>query len=475
MNFKKPQSWADLSELMGLDPDETAFMNSFPTRDGRIPITEPAGDFYLTKQGPFVLGNEESVAISSRLVPGHEDYLRREGLIKGELIQLDTRKKIEGLGSEVADFFDPALNKGLGYHNGSLDYTLLRAVESDIEVKRKLRGRRVFATFENADLARITKILGARNGMDANASFLANNKVEMRRGADRFGYKIADGNEAIDLHELCEKAQQLLASGYKKVWLKAATGYGGDLVRPATSYEEIGKAVQSLNQALDLAKNYSNGVDNKHFRHQFVVEGDLVDKAGVEKFLDNLNVQAVIGEKGVVPIGISMQHVSEKGAYLGNMFDDGSREVLAYKDLATEAVIRVGEWAKSLGYRGIIGIDLIIVQESGKPVAYMIDSNARPNASTSSLLMKNYLEAGVVLNANILLPEPVKDFDHAARLIGDSIYRRDKSGVLPKFFHAINDATNQLSSPQITCDIIGEDAGDVMNIVSRLRDLGIKI
>lgn len=475
MTIARPSSWADISELMGQDPDETAFMNSFVTRDGRMPIPEPAGDRYLAGQGPFFLADEESTAISFRLVPGFEEYLRTNGLLRGTLVQLDTLQAISGVDENFANFTDPVLNKGLGYHNGSLDYTLLRAVEEAGTVRSVLKGRRVFATFENADLARVRKILGGKNGVDLNASFLANNKVEMRRGAEKFGYKIAEGYSADSLHQMSERAQALLDAGYKKIWCKVATGYGGDLVRPASNYLEIGKAVRSLQGALDMAKANSNGIDNKHFAHQFVVEGDLTGKPGVEKFLDNLNVQAIVGEKGVVPIGMSIQHVSNTGAYLGNMFDDESDAVTTYRDISIEAVMKVGEWARSLGYSGIIGVDLIIVQEGGKPVAYMIDSNARPNASTSSLLMKNYLEAGVVLNANIFLPEPVKDFDHAAGLIGDSIYRAKGGGVLPKFFHAINDKNVSLASPQLTCDIIGEDAGEVMNIVSEIRDRGIKI
>lgn len=102
---------------------------------------------------------------------------------------------------------------------------------------------------------------------------------------------------------------------------------------------------------------------------------------------DSPNVQFAIREDSVEMLGISAQQMTESFAFGGNAFPSaaaGNPEIL-------DQGMRIAEWMRGQGYRGMVGIDFIVT-ESGS--VFIVEINPRVNTSSFPLLMSKRLGCG---------------------------------------------------------------------------------
>jgi hypothetical protein len=89
---------------------------------------------------------------------------------------------------------------------------------------------------------------------------------------------------------------------------------------------------------------------------------------------------AVTREGRVRYLGFADQDVTDAGKYRGNWLELGSSLPDAVVDPAREVVRR----AAALGYRGIVGIDMVVLRDGR---IYVLDLNFRVNGSTAAVLL----------------------------------------------------------------------------------------
>jgi len=487
MSLAKPSSFEDLSELSGFDPNNSFALYNYVCGDARQLCANPAKDL-LAHQMPLTYsGSADSRIVSYQTLPGHLDYLRKIGLLKGEVIEIKLlqtrdliRRRLTGAFTTPQD-----LNNSLGYPNGSIEHELLRCIETDKTLYNKLKGHRPVTTFENIDSRNLRSILGTTElaNVDKDLGAIANSKSELRRASAKYGFKMTEGIITKNPEELKLQVLEYLNRGIKKVWLKTASGVAGKLVRPVESPDILNETVAELLNEIDSSLALNHDQENSDFKTDFVAEIDIADHLSQslislsEKPLTiNFNAQAVISDHQITPIGFSEQKTDSNGKYLGNEFDDSSKTNAMGPALYTE-LIKVCKWLQDLGYRGVMGADLIATIQGEKQEIFVIDCNARFNGSTSSILIKNHFGAKNVTNMIIEAPKSITDFNQATQLLGQNLLFSPEHGrgILPKRFNSLVLGRYVIPANTLVADLVSNSKDESEDLISRMRARSLKI
>ncbi len=145
------------------------------------------------------------------------------------------------------------------------------------------------------------------------------------------------------------------------------------------------------------------------------------------------NVQFAIREDGAELLGVSAQQMTESFAFGGNAYPSA----MAHNQDLLDQSMRIAEWMRGQGYRGMVGIDFIVTVDGG---VFIVEINPRVNTSTFPLLMSKRLGCGAFRSVTGLVGALVGDgfgegmnFAEVAALLGDGVMfdQRTGSGVVP--------------------------------------------
>lgn len=137
-----------------------------------------------------------------------------------------------------------------------------------------------------------------------------------------------------------------------------------------------GHGVWSIKSSEDIDE-LSQATAQTHADQQFVIQ-PLLD------VVNSPNVQFEICENEVVSVGLSDQTMTERFAFGGNTYPSVSSE----NKLIHEQSQKLVQWLQSAGYRGMVGIDFIVVPSGD---VFIIEINPRVNTSTFPLVLSNQL------------------------------------------------------------------------------------
>jgi len=141
---------------------------------------------------------------------------------------------------------------------------------------------------------------------------------------------------------------------------------------------------------------------------------------------------AVMPDGAVRYLGFADQDVTDAGRYCGNWIDVGSVLARPVVDMAMAVVKR----AAALGYRGVVGIDMAMLDDGQTRV---LDLNFRINGSTAAVLLapsiQNQLGPGLIHLRSFANADPieqslavVREAIRADRLIPLAIFDADAAG-----------------------------------------------
>lgn len=137
-----------------------------------------------------------------------------------------------------------------------------------------------------------------------------------------------------------------------------------------------GHGVWSIKSPEDIYE-LSQTTAQTHTDQQFVIQ-PLLD------LVNSPNVQFDVRQNEIRCVGLSDQTMTERFAFGGNTFPSVSTENTQIQDQSQRLV----QWLQNAGYRGMVGIDFIVVPGGD---VFIIEINPRVNTSTFPLVLANQL------------------------------------------------------------------------------------
>lgn len=215
-------------------------------------------------------------------------------------------------------------------------------------------------------------------------------------------------------------------------WLKMNTFFaGGDGVVNIKNSSDA--------EIYNAIKNVKN-IHNKSITHQennfFILEGGVNSIPHLQN-LSNVNIQALIFDKKIIPSLPSIQKTSFSGEYLGNEIP------LLHPNISQQSVadsfVKVCETYQSIGYRGLIGGDAFIFNDPlGNPQCQWFDINPRMNSSHSFQEQYRIISESVAsplygVTSDVIFSTPV-DFNIFYNRFKDILFTLPSFGVIPVSF-----------------------------------------
>lgn len=479
VSFRQLPGYRDYLEEQGVMRKSNLY--EIPQPDELFSVLETPKGARAWDSAANTLLREWSLALDRRATDGPVLSLK-EPLRVLSSARAKKRPTLCGGGSWGKTGAPPSLNDFIAEPNGSVELSLLLAFMLNEDVRRRCMGKIIYPTFTNERTVLLQRLFGGSSSLDPEASFVANNKSYLKENAERFGFLVPPGfqhfsRQYLGAYENVKVFIQSLDEFRRKhkgrtVWVKASPALGGDLVRPISGSAGADIAAEIVLSFVKTFQGAHQGSQGSSFVPDFLAELDVHEISRTRKSA-NINIQAVVGKRIVVPFGWSSQITSHEGAFLGNLIAPATQDIATLLSAARDAVMRVGEWVQSIGYRGIIGVDLILVEGERGPIPYVIDCNARLNTSTPQLLLRQRLEAQHWWNIWATFPRPIRDFEDIRAVLGECLYSSGMSeGIIPMVFKSIVDL---YESPEVQLGIFAKTQDGVEKMQRALRSCGVVI
>ncbi|MBF0105120.1 MAG: hypothetical protein HQM16_07305 [Deltaproteobacteria bacterium] len=294
--------------------------------------------------------------------------------------------------------------------------SLLQQDRASIQaVRAMINGARHMVPFIASDASiQIASHFKLDGTQSSQAVDLANNKGALSHGAQQFGFLTPPTTRPKNLAQAQEQFEHLLhlADQYptiydNKVWLKLNRSSGGEGVM---AFSDIDAFLSFLTQdhnphksenttrADTIQKLMPKGVEKTFqgskglgFYNSMVDQGEyegvvlqIGGKARAHEPVPNINFFVGASPSEDRYIGASAQVIEKDSIHVGNQGLSNQNDHNSFLPV----IQKVAHWLRSLGFRGICGIDAVISPQGD---IWVIDINARWNASTSTLMTFNNL------------------------------------------------------------------------------------
>ncbi len=453
---------------------------SFVTPEHRLPVADPAGDWYLNTAIVPTLRPGES-ALVTKLLPGLENYYHLMGLLrKGtELIQVEPN-----LGSNTRSPF--------GY--AATDPLVLAE-------RRHINGKYVLVSpFSTNTINSHARRLGIQT-IGFPDSTLTNNKALIREKeiAEKYGIRTLPGFITYDYDDV-KQAERKFSGTPHGIWMKLPVGSGGDYVMHLhdASKAEIYSGRNRIRHLLaeHFRREKFEGFEGFWPQNMFspkdfplIIETDVRNlvEPGIGKVI-NGSTQIITNTNGTAEVGMMSQQITTKeGIYIGNIPLIREYQINSHvKLLLEEEATKVGRYNIEVnGYHGIQGIDWFLVY-NGKNIQYFLtELNSRPTIATIAWMVSEKLEADSWVITNAYTTKPMTSIDDFISLVGDklasptSIYdtkeRIAGEGlVVPIAFRTLIGANGKtIPSTDMKIQVFGSDIGHCHRILNSLEEKGI--
>lgn len=422
-----PDGCADIAKLLGHEPADTIwdFGRVFSPQSGVRDPDPTAGVFH---QAVTSLIYGATTGISLGLHKGFLDY-QREYLGVSNIIEITK--------------WQPPSNE-YHYPMHSIPAQMVRRAQEEAPFGDFFRGKIYCAWLPNVDVQRTANELGARTLISAENMLRFNSKVDFVSNAYAGQYNVAP--HAVATHwELLEERMGDVATMAQNL------GIDSDDTRYWIKFDHMssGRGVLSHNPRKSSFHSVQTWIGNtlEHWgrtRRDFmpvVIDIDIGALPDVKRIRANLNVQGVIGMSGPFLTGVTLQNVSSMGKYQGGALPLSDEEKLCALE-AQKWAWPVFRRAHDAGYRGYVGVDLILCEgRDGRMRGYNLEMNARLNGSTFLLAVAQRVgrDAGLcehALGFDLITSTfgPFSDFEAFHKTFHDVLYRGARSeytGIVP--------------------------------------------
>lgn len=290
----------------------------------------------------------------------------------------------------------------------SLSKAILREQEAVRRALQKMDYKHVepFIFSRNMDL--LAKAMNVKVRTHAEASEIVNNKYLSQAALRERGVSVPSGKLVHSLAEAMTYAKELKAQGYQKVSFKLQRAASG-----------MGVFKVDLGELPAYTHKYATELEQ---------EGILID-GWIDGTKASPNLQYYVGDSEDQDVFVSAtDQILEDLAHKGNATTD----VLDGNQKLADDMLKIRNWTREQGFRGIIGVDFLIAND-GTP--YYMETNGRINGSTPGALMVDKLVGsttakpwGVQNNVKVPKTSTVNDFVSALDREGLT-YDHEKNGA----------------------------------------------
>jgi hypothetical protein len=299
-------------------------------------------------------------------------------------------------------------------------------------VRNMLNGARIMLpVIVSSDTVGIARRFGLTSETTSGPVDIANNKKFLPALASLGGYLTPPTRKPADMlsaakffKELIDIAMADPARFEPKVWVKLCRSSGGEGVKGFTSVREFTDWLNVEGQGGDFRDAMVSDGYHEGIVLQLGVRARATDAAP--------NINFYVGDSADADrdLGASYQAIEDGSIHVGNdgMISESDREMIS------PIITRVSRSLRALGYRGLCGID-VIMGDNGE--IWVIDINARWNASTSTLMLFNDLQrlpgVGVFrYTSKVRVPRSTSVSEYADWLDSQRIaFHPDRGGVVP--------------------------------------------
>lgn len=281
------------------------------------------------------------------------------------------------------------------------------------------------------DTVRLAERFGLRYEASADAVNMANNKKYLSQAAKDFGFLSPPTKKPTTLaqaeqyfSELMKIARDDPATFESKIWVKLCRSSGGEGV---VAFTRMDKFMTWLNDD-DAGKDFFAAMVSNEFNEGIVLQ--LGVKARAEDAAPNINFFVGGSQAEDRDLGASAQAIENGSIHVGNngMLNEADRQKIS------PIIQKVAYWLRSIGFKGICGID-VIMGDNGQ--IWVIDCNARWNASTSTVMkfqdLRHMPGVGVFrYTGKIKVPHGLSVNDYVSWLDKQDIgFTPERGGVVP--------------------------------------------
>ncbi len=265
----------------------------------------------------------------------------------------------------------------------------------------------------------------------ADAVNIANNKGYLPFAARDFGFLTPPTQRPVNLQEAERYFSELMQLGTGNpdvfeptIWVKLCRSSGGEGVRSFTALQSFLEWINGAEDGALFRQSMMSRKFNEGIVLQLGIKGRALD-AG-----PNINFYVGKSPEDDRDLGASAQAIENGSIHVGNkgMLNASDREKIS------PVISRVAAWLRSIGYRGVCGID-VIMGEDGR--IWVIDVNARWNASTPTLMLFHNLRQFPGVKAfryagKVRVPARVSVQDVASWLGAQRVgFTPERGGVVP--------------------------------------------
>lgn len=377
------------------------------------------------------------------------------------------------------------------------------------DAQRKLAGKTFIPIFPGSVTEDFSNKIGMTLLNSPEIVYVANHKGSFREAGEKFGYDVPPGAQIG--HEGCDNPEEFeVVMDYavkaikegKKIWFKVPTGSGGEFtvaVKPENIdltgnvrdqlfnniiKDKLIRYVKSSNHPEVDCDSLSVSSDEVYYfvlQRGIIVEEDIKSIDGFREIYGNFNVQGLIEDNGeIIPVFASRQNTTPEGIYQGNLlmsFEMYEAELL--KQLR-ETLVATGKYLKSVGYRGVFGIDIITANIGGAVKSYTFDMNARLNGSTRSIMNYDKFGPNMSLNTGFEFPEHIHSVEDGMQLLRNGVNNllfngKDLIGVYPQVPKDGQDGKGEAHFHGFKADIFAPNSTKIQVIIDKLLDRGIRL
>lgn len=366
-------------------------------------------------------------------LPGIEKYMLRmlSSLDPQDYAVMPANTKIdtEALFSLYKSYGIPHINLNNIHY---LDYTSRQTLSQAIlEQRRELQkffqrtqlDQAIFQPFiHSQESDQMSEQFQLTSASTASSSEIVNNKYVSQKALQERGVSTPLGQLVHSLPEAQQFAEKLLQNGYPEFSFK--------IIRSASG---MGVFKITAQQLPEYFQKYADEV---------AANGVLLDGWITASKKASPNIQYYVGDSTDEDSFISCSdQILEDLAHKGNI---NAPELLQESPKLLDDCQKIRHWVREQGYRGVIGVDFYITEETAEGVPYYMETNARINGSTPGALLVDKLHGSTTeshwgVQNNIILPENSTLNDFLNTLEREKLaYQPDtKLGVLPTNTSAI--------------------------------------
>lgn len=423
-----PEGISDISRSLGFNPSKTVWDANW-VNSKESGSCSPDPNIGIEHQSILPLARGPATAMTLRLHRGYLEYMQ-EHVGVGQVIQVTSHLPTHG-----STYYQ--------YPDHSVTVQAVHAMRINGDLARHFNGKVFCPIINTNEIEEDIVALGGRSLVTPEIAARFNSKVESFVRAESEGYTVAPftvvrHNDDIErsIHALIDDAKAMgIEKGNLKLWVKFDNMAGGSGVLPFYPARE----------SIDVVKDWVSKIRqecglNDDDIHPLVIDMDIGRLPNVRKIVGNYNVQGVLGPDNIDVAGVTTQR-TKNGTYLGGAIPS-LKENAEQIDVAKAEALKVMLACQRDGYRGYMGVDVMVAQRNdGCLAAFIIEGNARLNSSTSLLSTYQWVQdqSGADSVAHNISSNfaPVGGFDGFARTFSDCIYygaKSDYTGIIPVYF-----------------------------------------